>query len=293
MEALKKHLSPQQLVSLMQSRGLVVSDKESAENSLQSINYYRLSGYLHNFKVFGSDQYETGLTWEKILRIYNFDRRLTRILLFSLEDIEETLKTRLSLTLTSAHPEDPEIYLRPIVYRKYAPYIKFLSFFEREIDNNKKQPFVKHHLENYGGHFPMWVAVELFTMGNIHALYENLLGKYQKALASLYGTGSKQLSSWIENLTYTRNHLAHYMRVYNLNFGRSPMKCKKHSKYMMATNMIFDQIYVIACMYSDAEEWNNFVLPEIEQLIDEYTPDITLEGLGFPNDWKKILHRDA
>lgn len=292
MKDLKKYMAPWQLVSLMQSRGLIIADTASAEKTLCNINYYRLSGYLHDFKQLQSDMYSPGLTWERLLRIYDFDRRFTRILMFALEDIEETLKTRTSLVLTSVFPDDPEIYLNPAVYRAAAPYSKFCSFFEREVENNKKLPFVRHHIDDYGGHFPMWVAVELFTMGNLHALYDNLLGQYQKSLAALYGTGPQQLSSWIQNLTYTRNHLAHYMRIYNFNFGRSPRKCKKHPNYNGTSNTIFDQIYVISCMYSNADEWNNYILAEIEQLLTGFDPDISLAGLGFPVNWQAILHRD-
>lgn len=117
MAELKKYKSPQQLVALLQSRGLIITNIASAEETLRTTNYYRLSGYLHDFKDLGSDLYANGLTWEKLLRIYDFDRRFTRILMFALEDIEETLKTRISLILTSAYKDDPEIYLRPYVYR--------------------------------------------------------------------------------------------------------------------------------------------------------------------------------
>ena len=55
--------------------------------------------------------------------------------------------------------------------------------------------------------------------------------------------------------------------------------------------MIFDQIYVIACMYSDPTEWNNYILSEMEQLLAEFEPDISLSGLGFPQNWQTILHR--
>ncbi len=72
----------------------------------------------------------------------------------------------------------------------------------------------------------MWVAVELFTMGNIHAVYDNFQTPYKKAIAKSFDLNEKILSSWIKNLTYTRNHLAHYMRIYNFNFGRTPKKEK-------------------------------------------------------------------
>lgn len=289
MKPLKLHKSLSEQVSLLEMRGLKINDRVLVEKTLFNVNYYRLSGYLHNFKKISSDCYETGVSWFRLKRIYDFDRKITRILMFALEDIEETLKTRLSYMLTCTHPSDPLIYLKPFIYRAYDQYIRFLAHFYETKENNRGLPFIEHHNKEYGGYLPMWVAVELFTMGNLYALYKNLISKYQKDLAKSYGTGSRQLISWLENLTYTRNHLAHYMRVYNFNFGRTPLSCNRHPRTFPTSNMIFDQIYIIACMYSDKTEWKNYVVPELKALIDEYSEDITLSGLGFPEDWEYIL----
>lgn len=289
MKELKLHKSIEEQVTLIKSRGLVVSDEEKLKSSLANINYYRLSGYLHDFKKNGSDRYVENLTWERLKRIYDFDRKLSKILMFALEDIEETLKTRLSYIMTSNHPEDPLIYLKRNIYRKDEPYQKFLHHFEEVKYNNRKLPFVKHHFENYNGQLPMWVAVELFTMGNLQAIYNNLLGKYQKQLAKTYVTGPLQLGNWINNLTYARNHLAHYMRIYQFNFGRTPAECRNHARTFPPSHKIFDQIFVIFCMYSDCHEWNYYVLPEIRAIIEEYAGDIQLSGIGFPDNWIDIL----
>lgn len=135
----------------------------------------------------------------------------------------------------------------------------------------------------------MWVAVEIFTMGNLSAMYKNLKSVYQKRLAHTYSTGSVQLESWIKNLTFTRNHLAHYMRVYDYNFGRTPVQCRRHHKYTAATGRIFDQIYIMSFMYSNPQEWNDYVLPEIDSLLREYQDVAELKCLGFPAEWRKIL----
>lgn len=294
MRELKRHKSLQEQISLMESRGLIVADKQAAAKVLQNVNYYRLSGYLHDFKKPGKDTYIEGLTWERLKSIYDFDRRFTRLLMYALEDIEETLKTRLSYAITSRHPDDPLIYLNPAIYRDYETYNKFQYYFYREKEANRTLPFVKHHIDAYDGRLPMWVAVELFTMGNLHAVYDNLIAPYQKAIAKAYNTGPRQLSNWIRNLTYTRNHLAHYMRIYNFNFGRTPMKCHQHPGYRGSTNMIFDQLFVIACMYSDPDEWNEYIIPSLHGILREYDADIQLDSLGFPADWEEILiRRDA
>lgn len=289
MAELKKHLTLSDQVAKLESRGLIISDQKEAEAFLYNTNYYRLTGYLHGFRKPNSDSYVDGIEFNQIMRIYEFDRKFARIVMFALEDVEETLKARLSYTITNNNPEDPTIYLRPNIYREYDAYIKFLSLFYKEVDNNSNLPFVKHHIDKYNGMMPMWVAVELFTMGNISALYKNLAPKYQKELSKAYGTGPVQLENWIENLTYTRNHIAHYMRIFNFNFGRTPKKCKYHNKYPGVSNMIFDQLCVASYMYSDSAEWNEYVIEEIEQLIDEYVDCVSLKNLGFPSNWKAIL----
>ena len=75
--------------------------------------------------------------------IYDFDRKFTRILMYALEDVEETLKTRLSYTITSQFPGDPLIYLKPTIYKAYEPYIRFLEHFYKSVENNKALPFCK------------------------------------------------------------------------------------------------------------------------------------------------------
>ena len=289
MKELKTHLPLREQVKLLLNRGLIIDDDNEVMEVLKNVNYYRLSGYLHSFKRPNSDCYIENLSWKRLKSIYDFDRKLTRILLYALEDVEETLKTRLSYTITSCYTEDPLIYLKPVIYRDYKQYLRFQEHFYRTKENNYKLPFVEHHYKEYNGSLPMWVAVELFTMGNLHAIYDNLIPVHQKALAKTFGTGSRQLSSWIENLAYTRNHLAHYMRIHNFNFGRTPAECKNHRREFSVTNMIFDQIHVMCCLYSDKSEWRNYILPEVKAIIDEYSSVIELSEIGFPEKWEELL----
>ena len=289
MKDLKKHASFDEQISLLKSRGLTISDENQAKYILSCINYYRFSGYLFGFRDKSTGMYPQNLTFAQVKRIYDLDRRLTKTLLFALEDIEETLKTRLSYTITSSYPEDPLIYLNAAIYRNRNSFIDFQSRFYSAVEKNKGLPFVKHHIEQYGGDLPMWVAVELFTMGNLHAVYDNLIGPLQKKIAKQYNTGPIQLRNWILNLMYTRNHLAHNMRIYDYDFARSPMQCKNHPFPCEKTNRIFDQVFIMCVMYSDHEEWTNYIVPELSALFEEYSDVIQLQNIGFPENWKDIL----
>lgn len=291
MEPLKPHLSIENQVELLIDRGLIISDIDSARRFLSTNNYYRFTGYLHDFKIPGSNNYAPGLTFEYVRTLYEFDKKLTRILMYALEDIEETLKTRVSYNITTIHADNPLIYLSPDIYKAHNPYMRFLDHFNDAVRKNAGLPFVKHHQKKYGGRIPFWVAVELLTMGNIHSMYDNFQTYYQKQIAKDYGTSVKILSSWIENLTYTRNHLAHYMRIYNFKFGRTPMQCDNHHTYKVSSQMIFDQILVMSFMYSDPSEWDSYVLSELSRLFETYKDSIQLSCLGFPDNWLEILKR--
>lgn len=288
---LKKHLSIDGQIAKLVSRGLVIEDEEFAKEVLNRISYYRLTGYLHDFKKPGSDAYVDGLSFNSIVSIYEFDSRLTRLLMFALEDIEEAFKTRFAYALSSAFPNDPQIYTKLKIYRDEEELKKSRKMIASAKRNNHSLPFIKHHIDHYNGKLPIWVAVEIMTMGTMRALYNNLQRPFQKKIAKKYNTSSVILQNWLENITFTRNHLAHYMRVYNYNFGRIPSSCKNHPTSALYRGRIFDQIMVMKFMYSDEIEWNEYFVPQLKQLINDYDEVIELSCLGFPEDWEACLKK--
>ena len=288
-EKLKLHKSVTEQIAHLKARGVLIDDERRAELFLSNVNYYRFSGYLYEFRKPGSSYYIDGTSLNRIIELYRFDCKFTRILMYILEDVEETLKARLSYTLSSLFPSEPLIYLDSSIYRDSSALERFKVLFEKAKAEDSDLPFIKHHNEKYGGQLPIWVAVEIFTMGNIHKLYDNLKGKYQKAIAQTYNTGSMQLRSWIKNMTYTRNHVAHYMRVYGYNFGRVPIQCDNHPPFSQ-TGMIFNQILCAGFMFSDKEEWKAYVIPEIKRLFVEYQSSIEITDLGFPANWEEIMN---
>lgn len=97
------HRMPEQVQRLI-DHGLKISDKREAEKLLASVNYYRLTGYLHDFKLPQSDKYREEITFDRLKSIYSFDKKFSRILMYALEDIEESLKAHISYCLTSHFP---------------------------------------------------------------------------------------------------------------------------------------------------------------------------------------------
>ena len=63
----KYYMTEADLVALLKSRGLVVSDEVRAVRYLESIGYYRLSAYMYPFLKVPKEthQYKDGITFQK------------------------------------------------------------------------------------------------------------------------------------------------------------------------------------------------------------------------------------
>lgn len=59
-------------------------------------------------------------------------------------------------------------------------------------------------------------------------------------------------------------------------------KKKKGQPESPVPNMIFDQIQVMAYMYADREEWDNYILAEMQSIIDKYGAYVSLSSMVFP-----------
>ena len=70
-------------MSQLKSRGLVISDEDKAVRYLESIGYYRLSAYMYPFLKVPKEthQYKDGTTFQQVLNLYRFDKKLRMLLL--------------------------------------------------------------------------------------------------------------------------------------------------------------------------------------------------------------------
>jgi abortive infection bacteriophage resistance protein len=96
-------------VELYKSRKLHIKDSEYAEKTVQRVNYYRLSAYGLTLKdPIIKDEYLAEASFNKMLSLYEFDRRLRLLLLGALETIEIAFRTHISYE--TAHKLGPTGY---------------------------------------------------------------------------------------------------------------------------------------------------------------------------------------
>lgn len=123
-----------------------------------------------------------GTSFHQVYRIYEFDRKLRAILFSAVEEVEIYLRSRFAYF--HAHKYGATGYLDALNFSEKHNHEKFKTNIDREIDSNRQVLFVKHHLENYGGTFPIWVISELFTFGMLSYFYNDLKTQDQKQLAN-------------------------------------------------------------------------------------------------------------
>ena len=92
-------------------------------------------------------------------------------------------------------------YLDGANFSKRHNHENFLEHIEKEKEHNRQQPFVQHHNEKYSGQFPIWVIIELFSMGELSLFYADMKRADQKCIAKLFSAPSDtHMRSWLKNI---------------------------------------------------------------------------------------------
>lgn len=273
-------------INMLLDKGIFIEDKKEVIDILSSLSYYTIIGYIPNFTDKNID-YKNKLSFNTIYKTYLFDRRLRNIIIYILEIIENTLKTKIAYALFN---ETGDLgYLDNKNFKDFKEHKMLISNLKKLLQKDKKIEIVNTYTKEYNNKLPISICINIFTIGMIKSLYKNVNTSVQKMVAKEYNTGVNQLMSWIENIVYTRNLVAHYMRIYNFKLQRTPANCKVNHNYNVITYRIFDIFHIMKFLILDKDEWNNHIILNLESLIDEYKIYIELDLIGFCEDWKEIL----
>lgn len=284
MTQLKAPTTYEQQLDILRGRNVLVDNSEKCLSVLESVNYYRFVAYFLPFKQ-SDGNYRDGTNFQTVYRIYEFDRKLRGILFAALEEVEIFIRAKLAYF--HAHKYGAEGYLNADNFSKFHDAEKFKENLDREISSNKRSAFVIHHQRQYGGHFPIWVIVELFTFGMLSRFYGDLATADQKKISrELYGTIPKNMNSWLRCCTDLRNICAHYGRLYYRVFSATPAGVSAKEPEI---NRLWGATLALRSLYPDRQKWNTEILPQLSSLIERYQDDISLLHIGFPDDWEKTL----
>ncbi len=280
----KKPTTIEEQIKLLKSREVVIEDENFTKKFLRIYNYYFVTGYLHPYKT--SDDKYKNISFNGIVTQIKFDMRLREICMYALDIIEKGLKTIIAYEFSHNYENGNIAY----AYSLYFPndedkHTRLMEHYNVSLNNNKELPYVKHNMKTYEI-LPTWVAIELFTLGNIEKFFSMLDTNTKKKIEDIIGFPKNKIQNWIENLRIFRNMVAHNQRLYNFSILSIPKKAKEYNKQ---TGKIFDYVIVMKYLFLDNEDWNTYVLPRLEYIFDDFKDNIDLKCIGFPDDWKNIL----
>lgn len=277
-------ISVDEQIKNLRDNNLIIDDVEYAKDVLNRISYFRL------IKAYGlglkpkNGKYNENITFERIVKIYEFNSRLRAIIFPLIEDVEINLRCKLANYFSIKYGilgyEDPNNFVDKEVHAQ------FFKSYQLEEDREKSL-FVRNFKHNYKeGKVPFYAAVELFTIGMLSKFYANMKTKDKKAIAREFGVGDIYLESWVRSLTDVRNICAHYGRLYNIKLPIKPLACKGYpSGY---NYRIFGTILTLKYLVVNRSLWVAF-RTDLTALIEEYKEYIALEAIGFPEKWDEVL----
>lgn len=277
----------QQLV-LLESRGLVVSDRALALHRLSHANYFRLNCYRHPFQIPGTDTFFPGSHFDGLWEIYRFDHLFRILMLDAIERCEISFRTRWAYVLAHAH--GPHSYENPAIHREAALHQKTLSNIDTEI-RRSTEDFLRSHRGTGTVRPPVWMVCEVMSLGQLSALYDNLAAPADRqSIADAYGFDEKVLRSFLHHLTVVRNSCAHHARLWNRRFAVTFTLPRKKPATLLAqfhseTRAIYNTLVVLTHLLDTIEpgqHWTNRLI----KLLGGHSWDIT-PHMGFPEDWRE------
>ena len=90
----KEYLNIDELIKVIKDKGIIINNEEYVRSILKQNNYYVIMGYKNLFTQNG--KYKKEVSFENIYNLYCFDRKLKLLLLNSLLDIENIIKTSIT-----------------------------------------------------------------------------------------------------------------------------------------------------------------------------------------------------
>lgn len=210
----KPFLTYEQQADLLLSRGLECVDRTKLIQSLQHYNYYRLSGYCLAFEQ-QRHKFLPGVTFEDLADSYEFDRKLRKILMESLELIEIQLRTSIAYYLAQTygafgHENINNLHISEDDFNKWQNLIHGLA-------EDSKEIFIKHFKNKYAEFpsLPIWILVEILPFGSLSYLFSSLKNEDKKAIAKLFNIPATVLSNWLHVFSHIRNICAHHNRLFD------------------------------------------------------------------------------
>lgn len=242
----------------------------------------------------GNHDFKNGTTFDDIITIYQYDKKLRGIISEYLERIEICLRAKLTDKYSIKYGffwySDFSLFEDKDIFDKINGEIQ-------ESFDNPKEQFLKKFKLRYSEEDipPSNMALETLSLGKLARLYKALKNQEGKReIANEFNLPSNSITSWFIYLANVRNICAHHSRLWNKKVtadrpifpNRDKFKFKGEN-FGDSNTTLYGIISIIDRLLMSFNPHNRFT-QKIEHLIAEFSVDCSL--MGFPQNWKETAN---
>ncbi len=286
----KPYTSASDLVSLLQSRGLTVTDTVKAERYLEHIGYYRLSAYMYPLLQMPKERhlYKPNTSFSQVMMLYRFDKKLRLLIFNEIEKIEVAVRSAIvnvgsEMTGNSFWMTEGSNFIDAVKFRHT------MNLIDAEL-HRSREDFIVHFRETYSDAYPpAWILAEVLPFGVITNIFSNIRNiRTKKNIARRFGLQIAPFESWLTIVTLTRNSCCHHARVWNKQNTIRPMLPNRIAGSWITLPTDTLRIYFDLCIikyFLNIISPNNDMRDKIEALLSDF-PSIDINAMGFPRGWE-------
>jgi abortive infection bacteriophage resistance protein len=222
----KPPLTITEKIALLKERGLLIPDETRAEKYLNHIGYFRLTGYFKYYQTAETNQFYGGISFDQVVDLYIFDRKLRLLVLDAIEKIEVSIKAQIDNVMSNKYgcfwyTDANNLRLKDSKAQEiYTNFIEIAKF-KKE---NSTSMFGKAYREKYDEELflPSRMLLEECMIGEVSNIYRLLTADDAKAVTQLYNTYYSDFQKRLQLLVHVRNISAHHSRLRNRIFFIKP-----------------------------------------------------------------------
>jgi abortive infection bacteriophage resistance protein len=222
----KPPLSTQEQAQQLQDRGLTCADVAKLQHYLTHIGYYRLSAYWLPFEqpaemgeTSRNHQFQPGTSFEQVLSLYVFDRKLRLLVMEAIERIETAVRSHWANALALRH--GAHAHMQASLFKSPWQHAQDIARIASEL-HESNETFVAHYRQRYDEPFlpPIWAVVETLSLGALSRWFKATKDTDAKreVAKSLGMPTIEVLEKVLHALTPVRNVCAHHARLWNRRF---------------------------------------------------------------------------
>ncbi len=278
-------------IKKLKDRGLLFNDEVRAADYLSNISYYRLRAYTYPFQDNTSPNHPfiAKISFEDIINLYVFDRKLRLLIFDAMEKVEVALRTQIIYQYSLAHGS--HWHTDPANYRNPMSFVGQMTDLNKEI-NRGAETFITHYQETYTSPAepPCWMSLELSSMSLLSRIYQNLKLSAQKdAVANHFGMMNIRIfENWLFCFCNLRNICAHHGRIWNRRLVKITLPYNTPNPFLQNSNVYTNKLYAtVACL----QYVLNIISPgsNFKNRLKDLMANCPLQQekeMGFPNKWE-------